>query len=459
MKKRKWISIMMCVVMATTLLGGCGNTQEDGNTSAPASQPQQSSDDKQDVQDNTPAVDSENQVTLKWALWDLNSVPYYQPLVDAFEKEHTNIKIEMVDLGTSGSSDYMTNLGTELSGTGSEFDLVCVQDIPGYASLVSRGVLEPLDSYISKDGVSLEGYGGTTDQLTIDGALYELPFRSDFWVLFYNSDVFDAANMAYPTNDMTWTDYDNMARAIADTTPGQEIYGSHYHTWRSCVQCLALLEGEHTMVDGEYDFLRPYYEMVVSQQQDGICRNYAELKTTNLHHSDAFAQGNLAMYVMGTWNFPGLIDRIASGEYTEIDNWHIAKIPHADGIEAGTTIATLTAIAIPAVSDSKDEAWEFVKFMTGAEGAEIIASTGGIPALMTDEVVNVLAAMDGFPKDEQSKEALKTAAAYLEMPVHEKTSEINTVLNEVHDAIMTGAMSIDEGIADANKRVGEILGK
>ena len=52
-----------------------------------------------------------------------------------------------------------------------------------------------------------------------------LPFRSDIWVLYYNKDIFDNAGVDYPTNDMTWEAYDQLARTVADNTPGEEIYG------------------------------------------------------------------------------------------------------------------------------------------------------------------------------------------------------------------------------------------
>ena len=78
--------------------------------------------------------------------------------------------------------------------------------------------------------------------------------------------------------------------------------------------------------------------------------------------------------------------------------------PHSEGVEAGSTIATITGIAVPAMSDNKEEAWEFIKFMAGPEGAEIVADSGSIPAVKTEAVIDELAAMEGFPQDEQSRE-------------------------------------------------------
>lgn len=205
---------------------------------------------------STTAAAAEGQTVLKWAMWDKDLTVYYQPLIEAFEAANPDVKIELVDLG---SSDYQTVLATQLTGSGSDFDVVTVKDVPGYTTLVNKGVLEPLDDYIAKDNVDLAAFKGLTEQISVEDKLYELPFRSDFWVLYYNKDVFDNAGVEYPTNDMTFEQYDELARKLTVDVPGQEVYGAHYHTWRSAVQLFGILDGKHSILDGEYEFLKPYY--------------------------------------------------------------------------------------------------------------------------------------------------------------------------------------------------------
>ncbi len=447
--KKRTLSIALACAMAVTSLAGCGGGSK--GTTAAATEGTKTETTK--AAEATAAA--EGQTTLKWSVWDINLSSYYQPLIDAFEENHPDVKIEMVDLG---STDYQTVLATELTGSGTDFDVVMVKDVPGYMTLVNKGVLEPLDSYIQSSGVDLTQYKGLTDQITVDGKLYELPFRNDFWVLFYNKDVFDKAGIAYPTNDMTFDEYDAMVRSLTVDTPGQEVYGAHYHTWRSAVQLFGVLDGKHTILEGNYDFLKPYYDMVLKEQEDGVCQDYATLKTSGLHYSGAFAQGNIATMNMGTWFISTLIEKIKTGEYVNCTNWGIAKYPHAEGVEPGSTLATITSLGIPANAPHKDLAWEFVNFVSGTEGAEILASTGTIPAVMNSTVADLVSSTEGFPKDDDtSVEALNTSNLYLEMPVNPKNSEIEIVLNEAHDAIMTGSMSVDDGIADMNEKVSAIL--
>lgn len=437
-------------------LAGCG-----GGTKAPASNDTTAAStsgtaDTQAAKAESKTEAKEGQTVLKWSIWDKDLTPYYVPLIDAYEAANPDIKIEMVDLG---SSDYQTVLGTQLTGNGSDFDVVTVKDVPGYTTLVNKGTLEPLDSYIEKDGVDLDAFKGLTDQIKVNDSLYELPFRSDFWVLYYNKDVFDNAGVPYPTNDMTFEQYDELARKITNDQPGSEVFGAHYHTWRSAVQLFGILDGKHTIVDGEYDFLKPYYEMILQEQEDGVCQDYATLKTSNLHYSGAFSQGNIGMMNMGTWFISTLIEKINNGEYTDCANWGIAKYPHAEGVEPGSTLATITALSIPVNAPHKEEAWNFIKFVCSEEGAEILAKTGTIPALMTDDIATMISSIEGFPTEDGNKEALQTANLYLEMPVNAKSSEMETILNEAHDNIMTGNMTIDEGIASMNEKIKAVLGQ
>ena len=439
--KRKVLSAILTFALAAMTLAGCA-----GTTAAPATDTAAAP-----AATEEGGASEDGAVTLKWALWDKDTTVYYQPLIDAYTAAHPNVTIEMVDLG---STDYSTVLGTQLSGSGSDFDVVTIKDVPGYVTLVNKGVIEPLDDLIAADGIDLAKYSGVTDQVTMDGKLYELPFRSDIWVLFYNKDVFDKAGVAYPTNDMTWDEYDKLAREITDTTAGSRVYGAHYHTWRSTIQLDGILDGQHTIVDGTYDFTKPYYEMVLAQQQDGVCMDYATLKTQGLHYSAAFAQGNIGMMNMGSWFIATLIQGIASGEY-DVQNWGMVKYPHAEGVEPGSTLSTITGLAIPTSAPNKDAAWDFVMFVSTEEGAAVMASTGNIPAMTNQEIVDIISQMDGFPED--AGEALITSHTYLEMPANEKSSEIETVLNEQHDNIMNEVSTIDEAIAAMNEGVQAIL--
>lgn len=453
--KKKLVSVLLVATMMTALLAGCSSKKEglkeDPKTPTATQAPSKEGASKDETKEG-------EKVTLKWAIWDKDITPYWNALKEGYEAVNSNVTIEMVDLG---STDYMTVLATELSGSGSEFDVVTIKDVPGYATLVSKNTLEPLDNYIKTAGIDLSQYGGVDSQVTVNGSLYELPFRNDFWVVYYNKDIFDAAGLAYPTNDMTFEEYDALARKLADPTYGTQVYGTHYHTWRSAVQLFGVLDGKHSILDGNYDFFKPYYEMVLKQEDDQICRNYADLSAEGLHYSAAFSGGDVAMMNMGSWFISTLIANIKSGEYDSslCGNWGLVKYPHADGVEAGSTLGTITGLSVTSVSDQKQAAFDFVNWVSGAEGAKVMAETGNFPALMNEEVAGIISSLDGFPKDIESKEALNVSNLYLEVPYAENVSAINDILDTYHKSIMNREITIDEGIASMNTEVSKVLGQ
>lgn len=175
-----------------------------------------------------------------------------------------------------------------------------------------------------------------------------MPFRSDFWVLYYNKDLFDKAGVEYPSNDLTMEDYDALARKMTSGSGDTKVYGCHYHTWRSAASLFSILDGKNTIIDGKYDFMKPTYDMVIAQQKDGICMDYGYLKTSSLHYSAAFENQQCAMVNMGSW-FISTLEAYMKDAETKF-NWGIVKYPHPAGAEAGSTLGTVTSLAINADS-------------------------------------------------------------------------------------------------------------
>ncbi|MFN6935313.1 MAG: extracellular solute-binding protein, partial [Tsuneonella sp.] len=146
------------------------------------------------------------------------------------------------------------------------------------------------------------------------------------------------------------------------------------------------------------------------------------------------------------------IAKVASGESTS-KNWGIVKFPHPEGVAAGTTAAQIAGLAVNENSNHKAEVLDFIKFATGPEGAAIIADTGTIPSVRTPEVTAKITALEGFPQDQASKDALEPGKSYLEMAVNPNAARIEVVLNRAHDSIMTDNISIEDGLKEMTEGV------
>ena len=92
--------------------------------------------------------------------------------------------------------EYATVAGVQLAG-GDTSDVYMIKEIAQVQQWADQGFLANLDDLIAADGTDLSGFAGLEKNLRAsDGLLYGLPYRSDYWVLYYNMDAFDAAGVA-----------------------------------------------------------------------------------------------------------------------------------------------------------------------------------------------------------------------------------------------------------------------
>ncbi|MGC9468263.1 MAG: ABC transporter substrate-binding protein [Anaerolineae bacterium] len=428
-------TLLTLIILLSLTLAACGPS-----TTVPTEEPESEAPVEEPV---------DEPITLTMAAWDVATTPYWQAVVDAYEAENPNVTVELTDIS---SAEYQDVVNIMLSG-GDETDLITVKDIPGYSAMLTRNQIIPLNNYIDADGLDLSVYSGAAEELTFEGKIYALPFRSDIWILYYNKDLFDAAGVDYPSNDMTWTEYEEVARQLTSGTGADRVYGTHHHVWRSTVQLATVQDGKNTVIAEDYSFMKPIYDMIIRMQDDEIIMDYGALRAGNIHYSGVFYNEQIAMLPMGSWFIGSLINAKNEGE---IDyEWGVAKFPHPEGVEPGTTAGTLTSLAINANSNQKDAAWDFVKFYSGIEGAKALAETGNLPAMRPPEVLDIFASLEGVPPE--ASEALQTTTVRLELPMHPKVGEVEQILNEEHDLIMTKSVTVDEGIEAMSQRVSEVL--
>ena len=390
---------------------------------------------------------------------DAGQTQAWRRAAKAFEKE-TGVKI-----------NFERKSFTQIAQNGSQFlnsdeapDLMESNRGNGSAGVLSTmGLLTDLGDYVKQYGWDKKVTGANAavakydENGIMDGdTWYGMTSYAEFQRVYYNKDLFDKAGVEYPSNDLTMEDYDALARKMTSGSGDTKVYGCHYHTWRSAASLFSILDGKNTIIDGKYDFMKPTYDMVIAQQKDGICMDYGYLKTSSLHYSAAFENQQCAMVNMGSW-FISTLEAYMKDAETKF-NWGIVKYPHPAGAEAGSTLGTVTSLAINADSPKAEAAADFINWCVSEEGAQAIAKTGTFPACGSAATAEIIKSTEGFPEDSNSVDALTTSNVYLEMPYTQYASDIETILNAEHDAIMTMSETVDEGIQNMNDQVPAVLG-
>ena len=166
----------------------------------------------------TTGSDGKN-VTLTYAIWDVNQAPAFQEIADKFNEQHPNITVKVE---VTPWDQYWTKLETAATGkTLPDLFWLNASNIQKYAK---GNMLLPITEQADLEGMDLTKYPEALVQTyTIDDELYAFPKDFDTVGLWYNKEIFDHAGLDYPNEDWTWDDLVDNAKKLTD--PGNGIWG------------------------------------------------------------------------------------------------------------------------------------------------------------------------------------------------------------------------------------------
>lgn len=180
--KSKGIKLMLMSLMLPALLAGCGGGNNNAKaTNAPAN-------DKAEATAEATANAPAEKITLKFftALADRanGSGKVEQDIIDAYMKEHPNVKIEVEALQ---DEPYKSKIKVYASSNQMP-DIIQAWGQPSFLSpLLDNDLLLELNS---ADFEGDQFVSGSMDGFSKDGKLYGLPRSADYMVMFYNKKIF-----------------------------------------------------------------------------------------------------------------------------------------------------------------------------------------------------------------------------------------------------------------------------
>lgn len=374
-------------------------------------------------------VGDSGEVTLTYGTWQ-GQDEAMQKITEAFTAEHPDIEVE---IQVTPYKEYFTKLQTAVSG-GAAPDVFWMNG-PNIQLYASNGVLTPLDDA----GIDPADYPqGLIDLYTYDGGLYGVPKDFDTVALWYNTALFDAAGVDYPSADWTWDDLKAAAAELTDPATGVYGIAASQFGQENFYNSIAQAGGEVINADGtETGYDGPEALAGIELWTDLIAAGSSPnaQQMTDTAPEDFFLSGKVAMFQNGSWS---------GGAYATnpdiADHINVAPLP--SGAEGNQSVIHGLANVVNAKGDHLDAAKQFAAFASSKRAAEIQAETGTvIPAFNGTQQAWV----DSAPQYDLQVyiDALETAVPY---PVSKNTSAWTSIESEILSQVWAGSVTPKDGL-------------
>lgn len=417
------------VSVAAILLGACADNNTDAGTTDT-----QASDESESVEE----------VTIDIAIWDSNQEPVLREILDNFEAENEDIKVQ-IQLTPFGQ--YWTKL--EAAATGGDLADVVWMNGPNFELYAGNGIIEPLTSYLEDSDLNLDDYpDGLVDLYNFNGDQYGIPKDWDTSALWYNKELFDAAGVDYPTDD--WTFEDMRAAAEEITDPDAGIYGVSANAmtqegmYEHIIQNGGYIINEDSTESG-YD--KPEAIEAVEQQvaliEDGLSPDLAVQNDTSAFQ--LFGAEKLAMVQTASYRIPEFL----SNENLEgkID---LVEVPAMK--QKGTVIHGLAHV-MSANSEYKDQAFRLINYL-GSEEANRIWAESGVVIPAYEDVLDIWIDSQPDLNYQAYVNSLEYAAPY---PASANTSRWNEYENEAIRDMYSGDVPVADALENLANQMNEAL--
>lgn len=220
-----------------------------------------------------------------------------------------------------------------------------------------------------------------------DGKLFGLPYISNPVVLFYNKDIFDAFNVPYPTDGMTWDQVYELAQQVTGEKNGTKYIGFgafHAFLFGGNQQSLPLIDNETGQAAVNNDGFRKIVENLLRFYQiPGIADGYNPEGNGNDDLVRFYEQKDVAMIVslLSSVNRPGF----------ETVNWDMVTAPtFADLPNTGYQDVGLNFNFISSTSEHPEAAFQALAQYYSEENQIELAKMMIVTPLVNDKVRQAL---------------------------------------------------------------------
>ncbi len=403
---------------------------------------------------------ADEKVQIRYVTWDSEDY-YIKPLVEKFNASQDRIEV-IYDSFPTLNDEYVTKVLNMLSVEG-QLDVFSVRDMSYFADYVKYNALLPLNDLIAEKKVDLLPYGSTISSCQLDETYYAMPYRKSVWFLMYSPNFFEKMGMENPgIKQMTWAEAEEMAKALttynADGTQATFGWGGQWISLASNESLRALGQYGQLITDDDCSAYKKVLERLYQYYKvDKTPQDYATAKAIGKQGSGvAFYNYQCAFNINSDFTLGMMRSDAVKSQFPEGFTYNITYLPIDEGMEPHTSFGSVVSTAINAETKHPKEAFEFLTYLCGEEGATELAKFSVLPAYSSKQVEDTYRsnALEGLNVD-----VLFNSIPLQDEAVTDKAAELTEMTFEEVERLYIEGATPDQVYESWNKRRLEILGK
>jgi multiple sugar transport system substrate-binding protein len=386
-----------------------------------------------------------------WYSNNAEEVAWGEQMVAAWNEAHPEEAITAQEIPAGRSSEEVITAAI----TAGNAPCLILNTAPAAVPEFQRqGGLVALDSFPDATNYIETRTGAAAAQYqSPDGQYYQLPWKANPVVLFYNKELFEEAGLD-PDNPplRTYDEFLATARTVVDGSSADAVIwpaptSEFFQSWFDFYPLYAAQTGGMQLVaEGTATF-----DSDAGRAVAGFWRNlYAEgLAGQEQYQGDAFADGKSAMSIVGPW---------AIAVYEDVD-WGWAPVPTSAGTDPAQTWTFSDAknMAMYSACQNRATAWDVMTFATSQEQDGVfLEMTGQMPMR-----ANLAAAYPDYFAANPAYEAFADQAARtVEVPNVPNSIEVWQTFRDAYtESVIFGRSDPAAALTDAAGQINELVGE
>ena len=384
---------------------------------------------------------SNNQEELAWG----------KAMVDKWNSAHADQKITAQEIPAGKTSEEVIGAAITAGNAPCLIFNTAPAAVPGFQK---QGGLVALDDFDGATKYITDRTGATATQYkSPDGKFYQLPWKSNPVMIFYNKDVFAKAGLDPEKPALsTYDEFLTAARKIKSSgaapaaiypAPSSEFFQSWFDFYPLFA---AETDGKQLVQDGKAQFNSPEGQKVASFWKTLYDEGLAPKEQ---YTGDSFADQKAAMAIVGPW---------AISVYGSKVKWGAVPVPTSTGKPADQikTFSDAKNVAMYSACKNRATAWEVMKFATSQEqDGELLSKTGQMPLRANLQTTYP----DYFTKNPAYTQFAAQAARTVEVPnVPNSVAIWQTFRDAYTQSVIFGKQPVNDALSGAGSKVNQLAG-